>query len=36
MLLWMSAIVAGVHIQSNMEPVEVSFKENWETGTRNQ
>jgi hypothetical protein len=28
-LLWMSAVVASVHKQSNMEPNEVSFKEKW-------
>jgi hypothetical protein len=28
-LLWMSAVVASAHIQSNMQPSEVSFKEKW-------
>jgi hypothetical protein len=28
-LLWMSAVVVSVHIQGNMEPNKVSFKENW-------
>lgn len=28
-LLWMSAAVASAHIKSNMEPIEVSFKEKW-------
>jgi len=28
-LLWMSAVVMTVHIKSNMELNEVSFKEKW-------
>jgi len=35
-LLWMSAVVTTVHIKSNMEPNEVSFKEKWGSTAANE